>query len=108
MRPIPPKLREKLSESKFMKRCCIADHECRGRIEFHHNLTFAGRQVNEEFCILPLCTYHHSIEKRRDIKEKLNWVMLNRAETEQLEAYSKAVDYVSMRERLNKRYSQPQ
>lgn len=107
MRPIPLKLREKLSNDKFYKECCLKNfvlYPCSGKIEWHHNLIFAGKQVNEEFCILPVCKAHHDIEKHTIIKEKLNWIMLNRATPEQIEKYSKAKDYKFEIERLNNIY----
>lgn len=101
MRPIPPKLREEMSEDPYYKSCCLQG-ACIGRVEWHHNLIYAGRQVNEKFCILPLCEYHHrNIVK---IKEVVDHRMLNRATDDELRKYSKAVDYIALRERLNKKY----
>ena len=87
MRPIPKKLRYKLSNDPFYKKCCIADKHCQGQIEWHHNLIYAGRQQNEPFCILPLCSYHHSIEKNREIKPRLNEIMFSRATAEDKQKY---------------------
>ena len=60
--PIPKEIREKLSESLFMSRCCLEDETCHGRIQFHHHLTYAGRRQNTLYSILPLCAFHHRTE----------------------------------------------
>jgi hypothetical protein len=106
MRPIPLKLREDMSSDKFYSKCCIANFviPCSGKIEFHHNLIFAGKQVNENFCILPICKAHHDIEKHTIIKEKLNWIMWSRSSDEQIKEYSKAINYQEVFNRLEKFY----
>ena len=106
-RSIPVKMREEMSKDKFYSKCCLADEECEGRIEFHHNLQYAGKRVNEKFCILPVCSYHHSRADTSIFKERMNYQMLNRANDEELKRYSKAVDYLEYRRRLNIRYGKP-
>lgn len=103
MRPIPIELREEMSQDPYMSTCCMAGiGDCVGRIEWHHNLIFAGRQVNEKWCILPLCKRHHdNIDGGKAI---CNWIMLNRATDEELKPYCKAIDYIDMRRRLNNIY----
>jgi len=101
MTPIPMKLREEMSHDPFMEKCCLADHNCIGRIEWHHALIFAHRQVQERFCILPACSgYHHRYAERRDIKTAFKCVWLNRATNEELQRYSKAIDYIDLKKRL--------
>lgn len=104
MRKISEELKNEMSDDKFYKKCCIQDSDCLGRIEWHHNLIFKGQQVNEKFCILPVCKWHHDREKHQIYKEKLNWIMWNRATSEQITFYSKAIDYKFQLERLNKKY----
>jgi hypothetical protein len=57
---------------------------------------------------IPLCEYHHSVGKFQDggalDKEKNTWMALNRATNEELIKYSKCVDYIKLRERLNIKY----
>lgn len=101
MRPIPPGLRHDMSEDPYYKNCCLCGSF---GTEWHHNFIYAGRQLNEKWCILPLCPYHHRIEKRKDIKEILNWIMFNRAGDEILIHYSKAVNLIYQKETLNKKY----
>ena len=101
MRPIPPELRKELEADKFYNRCCITGLSNKEvKIDWHHNFQFAGRQVNEKWCILPLFQSLHK-EMSREIKERLNWIMYNRASDETLEKYSKAVDLKWERNRLN-------
>lgn len=106
MRPIPQNLKDKINEDPFYKKCCLNNfvYPCSGKIEWHHNLIFAGRQVNEEFCILPVCKTHHDIEKHTIIKEKLNWIMWMRATKEQILKYSKATNYQNVLDRLKTLY----
>lgn len=83
MRPIPKKLRTTIADNKEMKFCCLAWQydtcgPCGGTVQWHHNLIYAGRQVNEEFCILPLCEIHHRIADRKEIKILLNKIMVQR------------------------------
>lgn len=101
MRAIPVKLREEMAADPFYKRCCISG-ATNEKIDFHHNLIFGHRQVNEKFAILPLAKSIHD-----DIvyhKEKCDWIMWNRASDEQIARYSKAINYKLVKERLNKKY----
>lgn len=105
MRPIPSNLKSELNNDKFYKQCCIPNDDlCSGRVEWHHNLIYSGSQVNEKWCILPLCQFHHRNINIRMIKEQVNFIMLNRATDKELEKYSKAIDYKHERDRLNKLY----
>ncbi len=58
--PIPPAIREELSNDPFMSECAL-DYlfECEGRIEWQHAMTYAGKRVNELYTIVPLCHFHH-------------------------------------------------
>jgi hypothetical protein len=98
MRAIPKKLREEMANDPFYKRCCITGRMDE-KIDFHHALIFAGRQVNEKFCILPLAqSVHKEIEKH---KMKCDWIMLNRGTDDELIRYSKVEDLIHKRFRLN-------
>lgn len=76
VKPIPLKMRHELAEDPFMQECCIRSFDCKGRIEFHHNLIYAGKRVNEYGAILPLCHFHH--EKESKFKRELNAIMYSR------------------------------
>lgn len=101
MRAIPNKLREELANDTYYSQCCLyGRNECGGRIQWHHNLIFAGRQVNARFCILPLCEWHHDRISKPEIKKEVDKIMFSRATDEDLEKYSKAINYKKIRERL--------
>lgn len=106
MTPIPAKLRKEMAEDPFYKACCFhrINHGPRIKIEWHHNLIYAGSQLQEKWCILPICEPIHKQADHHSIREELDWIMLNRADDETLKKYSKAVDLVAKRDRLNKRY----
>lgn len=103
MRKIPAGLRSEMERDPFYKRCAITGKPAgMVRIEWHHNLIFAGRQVNEKWCIIPLSKeIHDSIVQHKD---RVDWIMLNRATDDDLRRYSKAVDLISKRDALNKQF----
>lgn len=76
MRPIPIKIRQELSEDKFMKNCCLCGID--SGIQFHHNLIYQGQQQNDSKSILPLCENCHRMANNKSIKEKLDRIMFNR------------------------------
>lgn len=95
MNKIPPKLRLKLSRSAYMKKCARESKECKGRITWEHALTYKGRQIQEEWAIVPLCVHHH-LGKGLE-KEKNRQIAFSRATTEDLEKYPKLyVHYSAM------------
>jgi hypothetical protein len=105
VRKIPTKLRDDMSNDPYMKQCCF-DGNHWGHVEWHHNLIYSGRQVNEAFCILPLCQLHHRDADNKETREKLNWIMWNRATEEQLTRFSKAENYKETLARLNNKYGE--
>jgi hypothetical protein len=106
MRPISPAVKQQLEQEKNI--CALQDKYCDGRITWEHTLTYGGHQIDEVWAIIKLCEYHHSVNKHQDggnlNKEKNVWVALNRATDEELLKYSKCVDYIKLRERLNFKY----
>lgn len=111
MNKIPKTLNEAMNDDPFYRHCCLRKFGgCGGTsfsgrsIERHHALIFAGRQVQALFCILPACPDHHSIANRKDIKEKFDWVLLNRATDAEIQSISKSVNYQRERDRLNNIY----
>ncbi len=105
MNHIPKWLNDSFNDDPYYKKCCLAFlGGCNGRIERHHALIFAGRQVQARFCILPACHAHHELARRKDIKERFDWILLNRANMGELLAISKAENYVAIRDRLNEKY----
>jgi hypothetical protein len=95
-----------MAQDPFMTRCCITGNTTE-KIDWHHNLIHAGRQVNEPWAILPLARSIHDRVHEKDIKDRCDWVMLNRATEEQLAPYCRAINYIRRRNILNQRYGNP-
>lgn len=91
MNQIPLALREELSNDPFYGTCALLGHthtQCEGRITWEHALTYAGRQVQERFAIVPICAGFHlgpGLNKKRN-----RWVALCRLTPEDLAKYPKA------------------
>src|SRR5665213_937145 len=60
--PIPKDVREQLNSDPLMKRCMLEPLFCKGRIQWHHGFSYAGKRQNEIWCIVPLCELHHKQE----------------------------------------------
>jgi len=109
-KPIPNKLIKEMEKDSFYQVCCLTG-KFKGRgvkIEWHHNFeTYQygnkGR-LNEKWCIIPVIKELHDKAKVSEIRYLLNWVMLNRADDETLKKYSKCLDLIKLRERLNQQY----
>ena len=110
MRPIPSKLRAELAEDpEYAPQWCIWHQSFHGhgvRVQWHHQLIFAGRQVNERFCIMQICEEIHRKAEWKQVRERLDWIMLNRATDEELEMFSKSRDLVRKRQVLNEIYGE--
>jgi len=110
-KPIPKKLRDEMEEDPFYQRCCVT--KVKGgpavKIDWHHNFeSYANGnrgRVNEKWCILPVLKSVHDKADRRDVREYLDWIMLNRADESTLRRWSKAEDLIAKRDRLNKKYA---
>lgn len=107
MRKISLKVKEQLlQEPQVCSR--RSDGSCKGRITWEHALTYAGKQIDEVWAIIFLCEYHHAVNNYQDngnlTKKKNVWIALNRATDEELKKYSKAINLIEQRERLNKIY----
>lgn len=109
MRPIPTAHKKQIDQDPFYKKCARRnDGECGGRITIEHCLIFAGKQIAEMWNYIPLCERHHSVlsyQDRGDLqKEKNVWIALNRATEQDLLKYSKSINYLDLKNRLNKKY----
>lgn len=101
MRPIPKELLDTMLAKKFYQKCAVSG---RRPVQLHHNLVYGGRQVNEEFAILPLHRDIHAQANEWRMREKLDWIMLNRATEEELDRYSKVVPLRARRDFLNAKF----
>lgn len=120
MTNIPPTLREKLAADPFYRACArqelLHDHDCQGDpvrgpmgrvVEWDHTLTYAGKQVQKRYAIVPLCWWaHRGPGLNRDMAV---WIALNRATREELLDLSAkgGRDYFLHRAFLNRRYGIP-
>jgi len=107
MRPISKRVREILDQEPDV--CALQVFGgCAGRITREHALIYAGKQIDEPWAIVKICSRHHSVDEYQDggllDKEKNVWVALNKATDDQLRQYSKAVDYIALKKRLNTKY----
>lgn len=98
MRPIPERLKKKLEEDPFMQ-SCIYNFGCNGGIEWEHALIYAGRQINEQWAIIPCCIYHH---RGRGLNKILNELVALSC-IDDLSGYKKS-DLQQKKEYLNKKY----
>lgn len=110
MNNIPQKLRREMNDDLFYGRCCLtgggkvknlASQWDPKRIEWHHNLIYAGKQVQEKWCILPVIKELHDRANDPEVRKIMDWVMLNRATETELARYSKVDNLVEKRDKLN-------
>ena len=112
---MPAKLRKQLSTDPFMSKCArkelLQDHTCQGRITWEHVFIFAGKQIQEDWAIIPLCELAHSVNRFQDsgiLNKQINkWIALNRATDLQLIRHSVVENYIYERRRLNSIYGFP-
>jgi hypothetical protein len=94
MRPIPISQRVAMASDPYYSKCCYSfPHACVGKIEWHHNNMQGGKQNNDIKTILPICQTVHRQANNKEIKEKLDFIMLSRMSPEERKSISKAVDY---------------
>lgn len=69
----------------------IIPHTCSSKIDWHHNLVYAGRQSDIPNTIIAICSEIHSKADRRDVKKALNEIMHNQMTTEDYKLIPKYV-----------------
>lgn len=82
---MPTKLRAQIAADPRMQICARAGSECGGRITWEHAITYAGKQVQEAWAIIPLCWFHHlgpGLDKAWNIR-----FAMTRATPEDIEKY---------------------
>lgn len=102
-----------MDQDPFYKTCALFgqhNHSCEGRITMDHAIEYAGKQLQQLWAILPVCSHGHGVDLFQDdattSKELREWVCLNRATTEELANISKATDYIRRRTYLNGIYGE--
>lgn len=67
---------------------------CGGRVTYEHAWVYAGKQIQEEWAIVPLCEKHHDVlnyQDSGDLNKELNqFYSLQRATDEDLQKYPRA------------------
>lgn len=76
-----------MANDAFYGQCCLCGYSS---VEWHHNLIWSGRQINEKEMILPLCIHCHQDARRNEIKEKLDLIMYRRMLPDQWVKYDRA------------------
>lgn len=106
MRPLTSKLIKEIDTDPFYRTCCLKGlGYCNGRIEMHHNLIYSGQQQNYKFCILPLCSHHHAIEKSPECRDLLDWIMIKRTTLEFLIRVFPKRNWLQLKNYLDKKYA---
>lgn len=97
-----------MAADPFYEKCCISGvRKAPGvKIEWHHAFQFAGKRVNEKWCIVPVTEIVHDKARTSEMKERIDWVILNRADDETLKRYSKAEDLIRKRSYLNNKFGE--
>lgn len=106
---IPLKLREELNKDPEYGYCCITGKRgtCEDPIEWHHNLKFAGSNVQERFCILPILQSIHFRADNIQVRETLDRAMIFRDTENKLfdpMGYGKAVNWRQREIYLNSKH----
>jgi len=109
MRKISASVKEAILADDYYLRCArMKEGDCNGHITWEHALIYAGRQVDEKWAIIPLCEWHHAVNKHQgggnENKEKHQWIALKRATKEELAKYPKT-DWEQKLKYLNDKYN---
>jgi hypothetical protein len=85
---IPTKLNDQINEDPYYHTCSRA-HEgnCSGRIQRHHAIIYARKQVQEKWAIVPACEYHHVGHGKND--QIFRCIAYSRATDEDFAKYPK-------------------
>lgn len=86
MRKLSQETKDRINTDPFYKKCCVCGSPY---VQQHHNLIYAGRQVDDAECILPLCEKHHEMTRNSEFKEGLDRIMFSRMKTSQFNKYGK-------------------
>lgn len=89
MRPISKKVKDVLLKDPRMRFCGINDHDCEGKIDFHHVWIYGGKQLDEPWAIVGACQFHHRQAENPPIKRKFQIISLKQATKEDLLKYNK-------------------
>lgn len=109
MARIPPKIKARLATLKRMTKCIFLlrdpKHKCEGRIEREHVWIYAGRQIQEVWAIVSVCTGWHRLKNFGSPLEK-DWhryVSLTLASDDDLKKYPR-FNWKQEKQRLAHKY----
>lgn len=105
MRAIPKSLRDQLSDDPFMKKCVYTGET--KDISWEHCWSYAGKQINEDWAIVPLARRLNTSHPPREVKEYCRWISINRATEEELEKYPRK-DWRAIKIYLNQKFNNQQ
>ncbi len=111
MRKISPKVKKQLLKDMYAYGCLrnfvFNDHECKGKITFHHAWTYASKQIDEAWAIIPICCFAHDVNEyqgKGDFDDDMyKWLSLRRATPEDLSKYPKK-NWDNEWKRLNEKF----
>lgn len=89
---IPKKILNKILEQDWYKKCCRCG---RNKVELHHVYIYKGRQIQEEFNIVPACkSCHeqatpHNNRYKPHVRYYFEWIAYNRMDGEDFIKYGK-------------------
>lgn len=114
MRPIPEKMKqEMLNDPAYhvcMRNLYFNDHFCQGRLTLEHSFIHAGRQINEKWAIISICSWSHDVDQFQGgsnlDKDKNQYIALMRATDEDLAKYPKT-DWEQLRKYLISKFGLP-
>ncbi len=100
-------MRNQIAEDIEMSRCIYEQigrgNECNGKVEWEHAIMYAGRQLNEPWAIVGVCTYHH---RGNGLNKNFNRFMaIRRADIEQVQAKYPKVDWWQVWNYLSKEFN---
>lgn len=104
MQPIPMKLRRKLSDNPFMRKCCWCGVQ--SGIEWNHAIIYSGRQISEEYAITPLCRKCHrgySGTIKKDIKDYCEFMAITKGLADLIVKYPK-FDWLTRKKYLESKF----
>ena len=94
MHPIPTEVKERVKLDPFMGACIYVvigrGHECTKKnippsqkvVEWEHVFKYAGKQIQEHWNLIPVCTYHH---REEGLDKRFNeYIALRRANVSDL------------------------
>lgn len=90
MRPISKKVKAVLEKDPWMKKCCYCGTF--ENIEWNHAIQYAGKQLDEVYCLTPLCRNCHrgySGTIKSEIKEFCEFLAITRGLPNLIKKYPK-------------------